>query len=379
MSSTTEDIAPVAAEEQATDELAETAGALMERIFEAGLGFMELLTVYTGERLGLYATLAEGGPATPRELASRAGIDERYSREWLEQQAAAAFLEVDDPARPAGERRYSISPGHAAALADPESPFYIAYFSRFVPGMGAQAPAVVEAFRTGGGVPWSAFGPDVIEAQGDYNRGWLVGALGTQYLPAIPDIHARLQSGPPARVLDVACGVGWAGIGIATAYPNVTVVGVDPDQASIDLARRNAAEHGVADRVRFEAKDARGVVADGPFDLAILVESLHDMARPVEVLDAIRRTLAPGGTLIITDEKVGDAFSAPADFSERFCYASSVTLCLPMGMAEQPSAAIGTMIRPDTVRRVASEAGFREVRILEELEHDSQRFYRLDS
>jgi 2-polyprenyl-3-methyl-5-hydroxy-6-metoxy-1,4-benzoquinol methylase len=378
MSSITEDSAAVATEERPTDGLAESARALVERIFEAGLGFMELLTVYVGERLGLYVTLAADGPATPDELASRAGISERYAREWLEQQASAAFLEVDDPGKPAGERRYSISPGHATALADRNSPFYIAYLSRFVPGMGAQAPAVVEAFRTGGGVPWSAFGPDVIEAQGDYNRGWLLGALGTQYLPAIPDVHARLQGNPPARVLDVACGAGWASIGIALSYPNVTVVGIDPDESSIALARKNAAEYGVGDRVRFELKDARDVAADSPFDLAILVESLHDMAQPVGVLAAIRRTLAPTGALVVSDEKVGDAFTAPAEFAERFCYASSVTVCLPMGMAEQPSAAIGTMIRPDTVRRLASEAGFSQVRILDEVEHDAQRFYRLD-
>ena len=96
---------------------------------------MELLTVYTGERLGLYGTLAESGPATPAALAERAGIDERYAREWLEQQAAGAFLEIDDPAKPADERRYSISEAHRLVLADRESPFYLGYFARFVPGM----------------------------------------------------------------------------------------------------------------------------------------------------------------------------------------------------------------------------------------------------
>jgi SAM-dependent methyltransferase len=371
MSSTMEEIATTSPEE--------LAGALVGRIFEAGLGFMELLSVYTGDRLGLYRTLAEGGPATPGQLASRADINERYAREWLEQQVAGAFLEVDDPAKQAGERLYSISQAQALALADRESPFFIAYFSRFVPGMAAQAPAVLEAFRTGGGVPWSAFGPDVIEGQGDYNRGWLLHALGTKHLPAIPNVHARLQANPPARVLDVACGVGWAAIGIAKAYPKVTVVGVDPDPSSITLARRNAEEHGVADRVRFEVKDGADVGDDGPYDLAIVIESIHDMARPVQVLEAIRRSLAPGGTLIVTDEKVGETFTAPADFGDRFRYASSVTLCLPGAMAEQPSAGVGAAMRPDTFKRLASEAGFEDVRVLEEIQHDAQRFYRLNA
>jgi len=364
-------------EETATPSAEEATGALIGRIFEAGLGFMELLTIYTGERLGLYSELAERGPATPSRLAARAGINERYAREWLEQQAATGFLDVDDPAKAAGDRTYSISPAHAAVLADRESPVYLAYFGGFVPGMGAQAPAVVEAFRTGSGVPWSAFGPGMVEGQGFFNRSWLLGALGSEYLPSIPDVHARLQADPPARVLDAACGVGWAGIAIAKAYPNVTVLGVDPDESSVELARRNAEEHGVADRVRFEVKDATGIEASGPFDFAIVVEAIHDISRPVEVLEAIRRSLAPGGSLIVTDENVGETFTVPAGMGERFCYASSVTLCLPNSMAEQPSAAVGAVMRPDTFRRLAAEAGFGDVRILDEIKLDSQRFYHL--
>jgi ubiquinone/menaquinone biosynthesis C-methylase UbiE len=378
MSSTTEEVTTVAAQESA-DPVSEAAGTLVGRIYEAGLGFMELLTVYTGERLGLYGTLAESGPVTPAELSGRAGINERYAREWLEQQAAAAFLDVDDPAKPADERRYSISEAHRLVLADRQSPFFTAYFARFVPGMGAQAPAVLEAFRTGGGVAWSDFGPDVIESQGDYNRGWLISALGTEHLPSIPEVDARLKADPPARVLDAGCGVGWAAVGIAKAYQKVTVIGVDPDPSSITLARRNAEEHGVADRVRFEVKDGADVGGDGPYDLAIVIESIHDMARPVQVLEAIRRSLVPGGTLIVTDEKVAEKFTAPADFGDRFCYASSVTLCLPGAMAEQPSAGVGAAMRPDTFKRLASEAGFEDVRVLEEIQHDAQRFYRLNA
>lgn len=368
-----------AIEEVASPSAEEATGALIGRIFEAGLAFMELLTLYTGERLGLYAELAEGGPATPSQLAARAGINERYAREWLEQQAATELLDVDDPAKPEDDRTYSISAAHAAVLADQESPVYLAYFGRFVPSMASQAPAVVEAFRTGGGVPWSAFGNGLVEGQGFFNRSWLLGALGSEYLPSIPDVHARLQADPPARVLDAACGVGWAAIAIAKAYPKVTVLAVDPDAYAIELARRNAEAHGVADRVRFEVGDAAGIGASGPFDFAIVVEAIHDISRPVEVLGGIRRSLAPGATLVVTDENVGEAFTAPAGMGERFCYASSVTLCLPNSMAEQPSAAIGAVMRPETLRRLAVEAGFRDVQILDHIELDSQRFYRLDA
>src|SRR5207247_3420049 len=149
-SSTIEEVASVSTKEQS--------GALVGRIFEAGLAFMELLTIYTGERLGLYGELADRGPATPSQLAARASINDRYAREWLEQQAATGFLEVDDPAKPAGDRTYSISAAHAAVLADRESPAYLGYFGGFAPSMGAQAPAVVEAFRTGGGVAGATVG-----------------------------------------------------------------------------------------------------------------------------------------------------------------------------------------------------------------------------
>jgi len=119
--------------------------------------------------------------------------------------------------------------------------------------------------------------------------------------------------------------------------------------------------------------------ASGPFDFAIVVEAIHDISRPVEVLGAIRRSLVPGGTLIVTDEKVDETFTAPAGMGDRFCNASSVTLCLPNSMAEQPSAAVGAVMRPETFRRLAREAGFTDVKVLDHIELESQRFYRLDA
>ena len=109
-----------------------------------------------------------------------------------------------------------------------------------------------------------------------------------------------------------------------------------------------------------------------------MVEAIHDISRPVEVLDAIRRSLAPGASLIVTDENVGETFTAPAGMGDRFCYASSVTLCLPNSMSEQPSKAVGAVMRPDTFRSLADEAGFSDVQILNHIELENQRFYRLN-
>jgi 2-polyprenyl-3-methyl-5-hydroxy-6-metoxy-1,4-benzoquinol methylase len=363
------------AEPEPTEE--ERTGALVSRVFEGALGAVDLVSVYLGDRLGLYGTLAESGPSTAGELASGAGIHERYAREWLEQQAVTGILEVDDPARPAGERKYSLPNAHAAALIDPDSMFSIAPLARALVASIEAVPHVMEAFRTGGGVPWSAYGADMIESQGDFNRPWIRNLLGTQYLPSVGDVHDRLLADPPARVADVACGVGWASIAIAKAYPHASIDGFDPDESSIDIARGLAKEEGVEDRVRFHVRDGATIGTEGPFDLAIAIESIHDMARPVDVLAGIRESLAPGGALIVADERAAEAFAAPGEDVERLLYGFSFLVCLPSGLAEQPSAGTGTVMRPETLRRYASEAGFRDVQVLEQIEHDFLRFYRL--
>ena len=237
-------------------------------------------------------------------------------------------------------------------------------------------PQLLEAYRTGGGVEWSAFGPDMIESQGDFNRPWLTNSFGTEVLPAIPSIHDRLTADPPARVADIACGVGWAAIAIALAYPNVHVDGFDLDDASIDLARQNAERLGVADRVTFTAADA-GSIGEQAFDVAVIIEAVHDMARPVEVLAAVRRVLRPGGSLLVADEKTADAFVAPGDETERMYFGFSLFACLPAVMTERPTAAIGTAIRAETVRRLGLEAGFRSVERLDEPGLEMLRFYLL--
>ena len=354
---------------------------LVERLFSAGLGMGELLTVYLGDTLGLYRALERADSMTASELARETGILERYAREWLEQQAAAGILSVHDASAEADERRYLLPPGHVEPLLDLDSPYSIAPFCKSFVAMSGVMPDLVAAFRSGGAVPWSAYGGDMIEAQGDFNRPWLVGSFGTEYIPSIPDVHDRLVSEPGARVADVACGVGWAAISLARAYPNITVDGFDLDEPSIEIASRNAKEAGVADRVRFEAKDAADPASESrpenQYDLAMVVEAIHDLSQPVAVLRAIRKMLKPGGTLIVADERTEDAFTAPASETERMFYAYSVLCCLPSAMDDHTSAATGTVMRRTTFETYAKEAGFDGVSILP-IEHDFLRFYRLD-
>jgi 2-polyprenyl-3-methyl-5-hydroxy-6-metoxy-1,4-benzoquinol methylase len=350
--------------------------ALVERLFLASVAMGELVTVYLGDTLGFYRILDRVGPMSSSELAEEAGTFERLTREWLEQQAAAGILDVDDVSADAAARRYQLPPGHAEPLLDRDSPYSMAPVCKSFVAVSSVTPQLVASFRSGAEVPWSSYGRDMIEAQGDFNRPWLVGSLGTEYMPSIPDIHERLQE-PGARVADVACGVGWAAISLARAYPNISVDGFDLDELSIEIASRNAVEAGVADRVRFQAKDAADAALESRYDLAIVVESIHDMSQPIAVLGAIRNMLMPGGALIVADERTEDAFTAPATETERFFYAYSVLCCLPSAMDDHTSAATGTVMRRSTFERYATDAGFDEVSVLP-IEHDFLRFYRLD-
>ena len=344
------------------------ADALAERLFTAALGTFDLAGVYLGDRLGWYRSLADDGPATPEELAARTQTDARYAREWLEQQAVGGILDVDD------DQRFSLSDAHASVLVDPVSMSLMAPMTRMTTAAIGQLPRLVEAYRSGAGHPWEAYGADMREGQAAFNRPAFTHLLGNEWLPAIADVHERLQDDPPARVVDIGCGEGWSTLAIARAYPRARVVGIDLDAPSIQAARRHAEESGIADSVEFRHGDASAL--DQPAEIALIIEAVHDMANPVPVLRAVRDSLVPGGSLIVVDERVAESFAAPGDDIERFMYGWSITTCLPDGRSRQPSVATGTMMRPDTLRGYATEAGFGSVDVLP-IENDFFRFYRL--
>lgn len=346
--------------------------ALAVRMFLAMLATQELLATYLGVRLGLYDTLAQDGPGTADDVGRRAGVAPRYAREWLEQQAVAGLLAVDDPTRPADERVYRLPAGHEEVLIASDSPLSMTSLAVLPLGGIAQAlPLLLDAYRSGGGVPDEAFGDDWRNGHSGANR-----AVFTHMLPGwirsfLPTAHRRLSAG--GRVADVACGAGFASIGLARAYPDAQVHGLDLDPVTIDLARRHAEEAGVGDRVSFEVRDAADPGLRGSYDLVCLFDALHEIARPVEVLRTCRGLRAEGGDAIVMDAKVATVFRAPADEIERFQYATSVLHCLPACLAEQPSAGTGTVMRVGTVREYARAAGFADVRLLPA----EDRFHRL--
>ncbi|MGE0840158.1 class I SAM-dependent methyltransferase [Pseudonocardia sp.] len=368
----------------ATSESTEpTADAFAERILAAGLAALDLQTIRLGDRLGFYRAMASGAPVTSAQLAERTGTAERYAREWLEQQAVTAVLHVVDDTGDPATRTFRLPAGHAEVLTDVLSPAHLTWMATMVGAFARQADALERAYRTGGGVSWDQQGDDARHAQAAANRRMLLEDLPRTHLPLIPGMAETLRAG--ARVADVGCGFGWSSIGIALAHPEVSVDAFDVDAPSVEAARRNAAEAGVADRVRFHVADAAdtggsgvdgGSGVGGGYDLVLAVECVHDLPDPVGVLAGMRRLAAPGATVLVVDERVAETFTAPGDEVERLMYAYSVLCCLPDGMAHPHSAATGTVMRPATLRRYAAEAGFPRVDVLD-VEDDFFRFYRL--
>jgi 2-polyprenyl-3-methyl-5-hydroxy-6-metoxy-1,4-benzoquinol methylase len=349
--------------------------ALVERLFGAVIDTLEVASVYLGGRLGFYRALAEGGEATAAQLAARTGTVERYVREWLEQQAVAGFLLVDDWAAEPGERRFALPAAHRPVLVDEEDLNYLTPLARLAIGVCGPIEALLEAYRGGDAVRYEDYGADVQEGVAEINRPQFVNLM-ADWLSSIREVDARLRAQPPARVADVACGSAWSSIAIARAYPDVLVEAIDVDSASIEAAKRNVAVAGLSDRVRPTVRDAGEPGSEGGYDLVTIFEALHDMNHPVEVLCAARRGLAEGGSVVIADERVAERFTVPGDEIERFNYGWSILHCLTVGMLDEDSAGTGTVIRPDTVRAYATEAGFTRVDVLP-VAHDFWRFYRL--
>lgn len=346
--------------------------AFADRVLESAAGTFRIFSIHLGHRLGYYRTLRADGPLAAHELAARAGTSPRYAREWLEQQVVAGIL-VHEPGEPP---RFALPAAHAAVLADEDDLDYLAPLAQLIVGATRPLDQVEEAHRTGGGVAYAAFGAHLREGQAAMNRAMFLQLIGKEWIPAMPDVDARLRGGASARIADVGCGVGWSSIGLALAYPRARVDGLDLDAPSIAEARRNAEAAGVADRVAFHVRDAAEPGLEGTYDLVTAFECVHDLSRPVDVLAAMRRLLKPGGSVLVVDERVGERFDPQGEGFEWMMYGWSILHCLPVGLADTPSAATGAVMRPPTLRRYAEHAGFSRMETLP-VAHPFFRLYRL--
>ena len=346
--------------------------AFAGNLFMACLSMMELANVELGVRLGLYEALAGAGPVTAADLAASAGIAERYAREWLEQQAVAGVVQVDDAVKPAAERRFTLPNAHAHVLVDDDSEACMKPCAAVVPWLGKALDIMVEEFRRSSGAAFGLF--DLHDVQAAFTRPVFVNHLTQNWLPALPDVQAKLEAGGAVRIAEIGCGEGLAAITIAKAYPNAEIDGYDLDETSIAAARKEAAAAGVADRVRFHLRDAADPAVGGDYDLVMAIEMLHDVPDPVGILRTMKRLAGDSGAVLVVDERTEDAFTVPTNEMERFFYTFSTLHCLAVSM-QDGGVGTGTVIRADDVRRYATDAGFSAVEVLD-VDHPQFRLYR---
>ncbi|MCM2258638.1 MAG: SAM-dependent methyltransferase, partial [Vicinamibacteria bacterium] len=195
------------------------AALLTLRLRQSTLGWFDVLTLYVGQKLGFYATLAADGPLDAAGLARRTGTHPRYVREWLEQQAASGLLIVDDPAAAPERRRYALPAGHARVLVERDDPLWQGDRPLSLLPLARQMPQLLAAFRDGGGIASADHDDDSRRAQASLGRVDYLRSMAT-WIGAVPELDARLRREPPARIADLGCGAGWSAIALAGAYPS---------------------------------------------------------------------------------------------------------------------------------------------------------------
>ncbi len=315
---------------------------------------MATLLAALGDRLGIFKHLAVDGPATSAELAARAGLDERYTREWLGGMLAAGYLEYD----PASER-FTLPAEHVPVLATERGAVSFSGLHECLLSQIRVLDQVSRAFREGGGVSQSAYGEDTWDGLERVTSGWFENSLLDVWLPSMPDVLARLEHG--CDVADVGCGRGRALIKLATAFPKSRFVGFDNFAPAIERATTYARESGVSDRVRFEQRDvAQGL--PGHFDVMTTFDVIHDSADPPGILRAIRQALTDDGVYLCVDINASDKREENVGPIATLFYGFSILYCMTSSLAAG-GMGLGTVGLPEsTLRTLASQAGFGSVR-----------------
>jgi SAM-dependent methyltransferase len=324
--------------------------------------------IYIGDRVGLFKAMAGAGPLSVTETAAKAGLQERYVREWLSAMAAAGIVEYD-----AAAERFTLPEEHAATLADENSPSFLAGFFQNTPAMITVAPRVAEAFVKGGGVPFSEYGPDLVAGIDRSNRSQYQFHLVKRWLPTMPQVMARLQEGGCAA--DVGCGSGYPSILMAQTFPNSRFYGFDVSEESLARARADAQSKGVSDRVAFRRVSATELPTDMNFDFITSFDAIHDMVDPRGVLRSIRRALADDGAYFMVEPKAGDTLADNLGPMGAMMYSISTLHCMSVSLAHGGEG-IGTAISPSKIRELAEQGGFTRVRRLP-IEHLAQAFYEI--
>jgi SAM-dependent methyltransferase len=332
-------------------------GAFMEKAFGDFCGAMTTALCALGDRLGLFKVLAEDGPATAADVAKRAGVQERYALEWLRGMASAGYLQYDR-----ASDRFTLPAEHAPVLSVEGGPMFLGGAYQETMGMLAVFDAVAERFRAGGGVDQGNYPADFWDGLQRFTNGWFENHLVQEWMPAMPDFKAKLESG--GSCADVGCGAGRASIKLAEAFPESRHVGFDISDAQIERATANAKKAGLADRVRFEKRD---VARDGlpeKYDSVTTFDVIHDAVDPLGLLKAIREGLDDDGVYVCLDINCADD---PADNEGPLAaafYGFSVFYCMTTSLAHDGEG-LGTCGLPEAkLRELCEEASFGELRRL---------------
>jgi SAM-dependent methyltransferase len=310
--------------------------------------------VSLGSKLGLYKAMWGAGPISARELAARAGCAERYVREWLNSQAAGGYVDYH-----AVSDTYELSREHAMVLADENSPVFIPHAWQVPASMWFDEEKAIEAFRTGTGVSWGEHDGRLFCGVAAFYRNAYRGSLVSEWLPALDGVVQRLEAG--IEVADVGCGHGHSTILMAQAFPKSRFRGFDVHAASIEEARRNAAEAGVAERVTFEV--ARAVDYPGTsYGLICFFDCLHDMGDPVAAARHAAKALAPEGTAMLVEPFANDRVEDNLSPVARLYYAASTTLCCAHAISEGGKLVLGAQAGEKRLAEVFRKAGLTHFR-----------------
>ena len=313
-----------------------------------------------GHRTGLFDAMVGLQPSTSEQIAKAAGLKERYVREWLAAMVVGRIVEHNPE-----DETYYLPQEHAAFLTRVASPDNIAVTAQLIPLMGSVEDSIVESFKNGGGVPYSAF-PRFHEVMAEDSGQTVVAALTDHILPLVPGLIERLESG--IEVLDVGCGSGRALNLMARMFPNSRFVGYDFSEEAIARARTEAKEHGTTN-ARFEVKDAAVLDEKARYDLITTFDAIHDQADPAAVLKGIAAALKEDGVYLMQDIAGSSHLHNNLDHPiAPLLYTVSTMHCMTVSLA-QGGEGLGTMWGEEKAREMLEEAGFKKVEV-KQLPHD---------
>jgi SAM-dependent methyltransferase len=330
--------------------------------------------IHLGDRLGLYRTLAESdGPLTSAELAERAGLAERWVREWAYNQAAARILTVDGEA---GPERFSLSAEAVAVLASPTHEAFGMGWFHDLPQTMAALETLPESFRTGLGRNFDSRGREVAVGMERSFEPWNRAHLLPTVLPAMDGVTDKLTAG--GRAVDVGCGAGGAVLLLAESFPASHVAGYDISEHALARARERLAETGLGNASFHDARETP-LPVDHSVDLVTTFDCIHDMTDPQGMMETIRGALRDDGSWLLVDIKALDTFAENAGRNPMaaLMYGISVISCMSSGLSEPEGAGLGTLgLPPSRAEAMARDAGFTRFRVLP-VEHAVNGFYEI--